>query len=67
MLKPDRVSLRHMLEELGPGDLLQLQHQSRELFSRAVASLKTAQGEADVHALDVSLEVLHGEPGLQRG
>lgn len=53
LLKPDRTSLRRDLDELTPGDLLQIEEQTRELFSRSVKALKGAQGVAELHALDV--------------
>ncbi|KAL1856898.1 hypothetical protein VTK73DRAFT_8204 [Phialemonium thermophilum] len=53
LLRPDHAALRDILNQLGPEDLLHLQHRTRELFSRAVAVLKiTSHGSADLHALD---------------
>ncbi|GAB1312674.1 Armadillo-like helical domain-containing protein [Madurella fahalii] len=52
LLRPDRPSLRQILDEIGPNDLLHLQLQTRQLFSRAVAALKNPHGVADLHALD---------------
>ncbi|KAK3683289.1 hypothetical protein B0T22DRAFT_467605 [Podospora appendiculata] len=52
LLKPDRPSLRHILDEIGPNDLLQFDLQTRQLFARAVSALKTGHGVADFHALD---------------
>ncbi len=46
-----------MLDSLSPADPLDLEVQTRQLFSRAVACLKNSppEGVADLHALDVSL------------
>ncbi|EON95625.1 hypothetical protein UCRPA7_8893 [Phaeoacremonium minimum UCRPA7] len=52
LLKPDKFSLRHILDELSPGDLLQLELQCHELFTRSIQALKGTQGAADLHALD---------------
>ncbi|KAK3936599.1 hypothetical protein QBC46DRAFT_321191 [Diplogelasinospora grovesii] len=52
LLKPDRPSLRSILDGLGPGDLLHLDIQTRQLFARAVAALKISHGVSDLHALD---------------
>ncbi|KAK4155275.1 hypothetical protein C8A00DRAFT_13676 [Chaetomidium leptoderma] len=52
LLRPDRPSLRLILEETGPNDLLQLQHQTRQLFVQAIAALRHPYGVADLHALD---------------
>ncbi|ROW08565.1 hypothetical protein VPNG_06250 [Cytospora leucostoma] len=52
LLKPDRVHLRRILDGLSPGALLQLDEQTRELFSRSVKALRGGQGASDLHALD---------------
>ncbi|PSR78533.1 hypothetical protein BD289DRAFT_485987, partial [Coniella lustricola] len=58
LLKPDRASLRRILDELTPGDLLHFEEQTRELFARAVKTLKKAHaagagaGAAQMNALD---------------
>lgn len=69
MLKPDPVTLRNILDGLGPGDLLQLELQTRELFARSVGVLRnTSRGDADLHALDVRLSMLPHSPfGFERG
>lgn len=54
LLKPDQATLRTILDGLGPGDLLHIELQTRELFTKAVAHLRTTHGVADSHALDVS-------------
>jgi len=59
LLKPDRASLRRILDALPPGDLLHLEPQTRQLFARSVAALRDSQGAADLHALDV--RILRGE------
>ncbi|KAK1751055.1 hypothetical protein QBC47DRAFT_392134 [Echria macrotheca] len=52
LLRPDRSSLRRILDEISPNDLLQLDLQTRQLFARAVAALRSTHGVADLHALD---------------
>ncbi|OIW25753.1 DUF1741-domain-containing protein [Coniochaeta ligniaria NRRL 30616] len=52
LLKPDQTALRTILDGLGPGDLLHIELQTRELFTRAVSNLRTTHGVADLHALD---------------
>ncbi|KAL2132063.1 hypothetical protein VTI74DRAFT_4265 [Chaetomium olivicolor] len=52
LLRPDRSALRQILDEIGPNDLLHLQHQTRQLFAQTVAALKNPYGVADLHALD---------------
>ncbi|KAK4237583.1 hypothetical protein C8A03DRAFT_44557 [Achaetomium macrosporum] len=52
LLRPDRPSLRRILDDIGPNDLLQLHHQTRQLFAQTIAALKNPYGVADLHALD---------------
>lgn len=52
LLKPDKATLRTILLELSPEDLLHLQGQTRQLFSRAVTCIKAGSAPADSHALD---------------
>ncbi|KAF3765997.1 DUF1741-domain-containing protein [Cryphonectria parasitica EP155] len=52
LLKPDRASLRRILDGLTPADLQHLEEQTRELFSRAVKTLKSSQVVAQTNALD---------------
>ncbi|KAL2259292.1 hypothetical protein VTK26DRAFT_7095 [Humicola hyalothermophila] len=52
LLRPDRPALRQILDEIGPNDLLHLEQQTRQLFARAIATLKNPYGVADLHALD---------------
>ncbi|KAL1855363.1 hypothetical protein Daus18300_011081 [Diaporthe australafricana] len=53
LLKPDRPSLRRTFDQLSPADLLHLEGQTRELFSRSVKALRgEVPGTADLHALD---------------
>ncbi len=56
LLRPDGSTLRRMVAAIPPEHLPQLESQTRQLFSRAVAALKNAThgGAADLHALDVS-------------
>jgi hypothetical protein len=55
LLRPDRPSLRQILDDTGPNDLLHLEHQTRQLFAQAIAALRHPYGVADSHALDVSI------------
>ncbi|KAL3427144.1 hypothetical protein PVAG01_00653 [Phlyctema vagabunda] len=52
LLKPDKATLQRILNEFGPDDLLHLQVQTRQLFSRAVVCIKKGSAPADAHALD---------------
>ncbi|KAL8303163.1 hypothetical protein RB600_006868 [Gaeumannomyces tritici] len=53
LLRPDRASLRLILDEMGPDELLEREEQTRELFARAVSALKRGtRGVVDVHALE---------------
>ncbi|AEO62094.1 hypothetical protein MYCTH_117145 [Thermothelomyces thermophilus ATCC 42464] len=52
LLRPDRPALRKILDETRPNDLLQLQHQTQQLFVQAIAALRHPYGVADLHALD---------------
>lgn len=52
LLKPDKTTLHRILLDLSPDDLLHLQAQTRQLFSRAVACIKAGSAPADAHALD---------------
>ncbi|KAK4121910.1 DUF1741-domain-containing protein [Parathielavia appendiculata] len=52
LLRPDRPSLWHILDDIRPNDLLHLEHQTRQLFAQAIAALKHPYGIADLHALD---------------
>lgn len=54
LLRPDRTSLRRILDELGPEELLEREDETRELFARAIAAMKRgSKGIADIHALEV--------------
>ncbi|KAK0736546.1 hypothetical protein B0T21DRAFT_367166 [Apiosordaria backusii] len=52
LLRPDRASLKRMLDEIPVGDLLHLSGQTRQLFTRAVHALRHPYGVGDLHALD---------------
>ncbi|ELQ34128.1 hypothetical protein OOU_Y34scaffold00793g10 [Pyricularia oryzae Y34] len=53
LLRPDRTSLRRILDELGPEELLEREDETRELFARAIAAMKRgSKGIADIHALE---------------
>ncbi|KAJ4142666.1 hypothetical protein NW754_010105 [Fusarium falciforme] len=52
LLRPDRAALRRLLNELSPSDVLQFEVRTRELFARAIASVKGGNSFAQLHALD---------------
>ncbi|UNI19775.1 hypothetical protein JDV02_005932 [Purpureocillium takamizusanense] len=52
LLRPDRATLRTILADLSPTDVLHLEPQTRDLFARAIDTVKTGQGRAPLHALD---------------
>ncbi|KAH6971824.1 hypothetical protein BKA56DRAFT_595143 [Ilyonectria sp. MPI-CAGE-AT-0026] len=52
LLRPDRAILRSTLSKLSPNDVLLLEDRTRELFVRAIATVKTGHGVAPLHALD---------------
>ncbi|KAH6888714.1 hypothetical protein B0T10DRAFT_488799 [Thelonectria olida] len=52
LLRPDRAVLRTILSQLSPTDVLLLEHRTRELFARSVATVRTGQGVAPLHALE---------------
>ncbi|KAK3386409.1 hypothetical protein B0H63DRAFT_467739 [Podospora didyma] len=54
LLRPDRATLRRILDEISPNDLLHFELQTGQLFSRAVAALKggSGHGVTDFNALD---------------
>ncbi|PKS10903.1 hypothetical protein jhhlp_002661 [Lomentospora prolificans] len=52
LLRPERAALKRILDSLKPGELLQLESQTRALFSTAVAVAKGGRNGADVHSLD---------------
>ncbi|CAL3972878.1 hypothetical protein PZA11_004125 [Diplocarpon coronariae] len=52
LLKPDKATLQKLIAELSPDDMLHLQVQTRQLFTRAVGCIKTGSAPADAHALD---------------
>ncbi|KHN99242.1 uncharacterized protein MAM_02940 [Metarhizium album ARSEF 1941] len=52
LLRPDRRSLRALLNELSPADVLTFEGRTRELFGKAIATVQTGQGLAPLHALD---------------
>ncbi|KAL7892650.1 DUF1741 domain-containing protein [Trichoderma sp. SZMC 28014] len=52
LLRPDRPTLRKMLNEIHPADLLLLEGRTRELFSQAIAAVKDGKGSAPLYALD---------------
>ncbi|KAI8672150.1 DUF1741 domain-containing protein [Fusarium sp. Ph1] len=52
LLRPDRAALRRLLNELSPSDVLQFEVRTRELFARAIASVRGGNSFAQLHALD---------------
>lgn len=62
LLKPDKIALERQLESLTPEDLLHLQHETQQLFVRAVHQIKAAKAPLDEHALDVRRPVLFPAP-----
>jgi hypothetical protein len=51
--RPDRAALRTTLNEIPPAEVLQMEARTRELFSRAVSTLKSGRSNAPSNALDV--------------
>ncbi|KAF4982807.1 hypothetical protein FZEAL_1659 [Fusarium zealandicum] len=52
LLRPDRAVLRRLLDELRPSDVLLLEVRTRELFARAIATVKSGHALMQLHALD---------------
>ncbi|CAM1509292.1 Fc.00g030310.m01.CDS01 [Cosmosporella sp. VM-42] len=52
LLRPDRPALRRVLNEISPSDALLLEGRTRELFARAIETVKVGHGAAQLHALD---------------
>ncbi|KYK55879.1 hypothetical protein DCS_07844 [Drechmeria coniospora] len=52
LLRPDRPALQTILNETIPSDVLLLDSHTRDLFSRAIDTIKAGQGLAPLHALD---------------
>ncbi|QPH09831.1 hypothetical protein C2857_000854 [Epichloe festucae Fl1] len=52
LLRPDRQSLRNLLNNIPPSDVLLFEGRTREIFSKAITAVKTGQGLAPQHALD---------------
>ncbi|PTB70082.1 DUF1741-domain-containing protein [Trichoderma citrinoviride] len=52
LLRPDRPTLRRILNDIHPADLLLLEERTRELFSQAIAAVKNGKGLAPLYALD---------------
>jgi hypothetical protein len=55
LLRPDRNALKEVLGAIRPSDVLALEDQTRELFARAIITLKENHGSSQLHALDVCL------------
>ena len=53
LLRPDKASLKRMLDQIPPSEILELEEETRELFRRAVAALKSPHERAHGNALDV--------------
>lgn len=52
LLRPDRAGLERRLDGLNTYDLLQLQHETQQLFVRAVSQIKHGRAPSDENALD---------------
>ncbi|PQK12329.1 hypothetical protein BB8028_0003g09460 [Beauveria bassiana] len=52
LLKPDLVSLRQLLRDISPADMLLLEGQSQELFGEAIDALKSGSGNVPHNVLD---------------
>ncbi|RKF62716.1 UPF0588 membrane protein C20F10.02c [Golovinomyces cichoracearum] len=52
LLKPDKSALRRIIDGLSPEDLLSLQTETQQLFSRAVKCIKQGNAPEDLNALD---------------
>ncbi|KAG6042136.1 hypothetical protein E4U41_004940 [Claviceps citrina] len=52
LLRPDRSALRRLLNAMPPSDVLLFEGRTREIFSKALAAVKSGQGLAPQHALD---------------
>ncbi|KEY69532.1 hypothetical protein S7711_02067 [Stachybotrys chartarum IBT 7711] len=52
LLRPDPNTLRSILNELHPADVLLIEAQTRELFRQAIATIKHGPSLARLHALD---------------
>ncbi|TPX13543.1 uncharacterized protein E0L32_006014 [Thyridium curvatum] len=71
LLRPERASLRRLLDGLSAGELLQLEEQTRQLFARAVGALKGTTGGAqqevaEGHALELRHHRRAGGAGPRR-
>ena len=53
LLRPDRKRLQQRLEKLHSGELLELQHESQQLFRQAVIHMKIGRPPMGEYALDV--------------
>ncbi len=53
LLKPDKPRLKQLLKALGADDLIQLQHETQQLFVRAVTQVKSGRSPLVENALDV--------------
>lgn len=53
LLRPEKAALQRRLDQLHPDDLVQLQHESQQLFARAVSQISLSKAPADENALDV--------------
>ena len=62
LLKPDKAAFARQLEALSPEDLLNLQHETQQLFVRAVQQMKAERAPLDEHALDVRGRILSLTP-----
>ena len=54
LLKPDKPRLQQLLDGLSTDDLLHSQHETQQLFVRAIRQVKAGKTPSMEHALDVS-------------
>ena len=53
LLRPDKVRLEQRIEELTADDLLHMQHETQQLFSRAIHHVQSDRVPTAENALDV--------------
>lgn len=53
LLKPDKPRLKQRLEALRADDLIHLQHETQQLFVRAISQVKSGGSPSAENALDV--------------
>lgn len=53
LLKLDKSRLKQLLETMGADDVIHLQHETQQLFTRAVSQIKLGRTPSAENALDV--------------